>query len=202
MNRRFKIALTILLASLVPLSITAFDDASEMLPVSSSISAEKCDEPEGVLTRLSKYRTWRLVNPSPVKMEPDVAALCAAPPPAHPRPASPHRNKFISVYVNDVGQRAMMTERHPEFPQGSLIVKEKLGNKESQAPELLTVMLKREHGYNPKNGDWEYMVLDGAASKIVERGRMASCSSCHAAYSDTDFVTRIYLPDDVRRRLK
>ncbi len=201
MNRRFKIALPILLASLVPLSITAFDDASGILPVSASISAQKCDEPEGVLTRLSKYKTWRLVNPSPVNMEPAVAALCAAPP-ALPRPANPHRDKFISVYVNDVGQQAMMTERKPEFPQGSLIVKEKLSNRESQAPELLTAMLKRERGYNPNNGDWEYMVLDGPASKIVERGRLASCSSCHVAYSGTDFVTRRYLPDDVRRRLK
>ena len=55
-------------------------------------------------------------------------------------------------------------------------------------------MLKRERGYNPENGDWEYLVLDGAASKIVERGRMASCSSCHAAYSSTDFLTRHIFP--------
>lgn len=199
MNRRFKIALPILLASLAPLSLIAFNGASRKLPVSASISAQQNDDPEQVLTRLSNYKTWRLVNPSPIKMEPAVAALCA---PAFPRPANPHQNKFISVYVNDVGQQAMMTERNPEFPQGSLIVKEKLSNRESQAPELLTVMLKRERGYDPRRGDWEYMMLDGSASKIVERGRLASCSSCHVAYSATDFVTRRYLPDDVRQRLK
>ncbi|MBA3767066.1 MAG: hypothetical protein H0W99_08785, partial [Acidobacteria bacterium] len=121
-----------------------------MRPVSASVSAQKSDEPEQVLTRLSKYKTWTLVNPSPVNMEPAVAALCA--PPALPLPASPHRNKFISVYVNDVGQRAMMTRLHPEFPQGSLIVKEKLSNRDSQAPELLTAMFKRERGYNPESG--------------------------------------------------
>lgn len=200
MNRRFKIALPILLAALVPLGINAFDNASVTLPVPASVSAQKSDEPEQVLTRLSKYRTWALVNPSPVKMDPAVAALCAAP--AFPRPANPHQNKFLSVYVNDVGRQAMMTERNPRFPQGSLIVKEKLSNRESQAPELLTAMLKRERGYNPESGDWEYLVLDGTASKIVERGRLASCSSCHVAYSGTDFVTRLYLPDDVRRKLK
>ena len=96
----------------------------------------------------------------------------------------------------------MMTERNPEFPQGSLIVKEKLSSKESQAPELLTAMLKRERGYDPKRGDWEYLMLDGSASKIIERGRLTNCSSCHVAYSSTDFVTRRYLPDDVRQKLK
>lgn len=199
MNRRFKIALPILLASLVPFSIIAFKNVSGTLPVSASISAEVSDEPEQVLARLSKYKTWRLVNPSPVKMEPAVAALCA---PAFPKPANPHQDKFISVYVNGLGQEAMMTERNPEFPQGSLIVKEKLSDRESQAPEMLTAMFKRERGYDPKRGDWEYLVLDGSASKIVERGRLASCRSCHVAYSSTDFVTRRYLPDDVRQRLK
>lgn len=178
--------------------MTAFDDRSATLPASASATAASA-EPEEVLTRLSKYRTWTLVNPVPVKMDSVVAALCA---PALPRPANPHQNKFISVYVNDVGQRAMLTERAPEFPQGSMIVKEKLSDKESQAPELLTAMLKREKGYNPESGDWEYLVLNGAASKVLERGRLASCSSCHAAYSGTDFVTRRYLPDDVRRKLK
>ena len=200
MSRRFKIALLILLAALVPLiSILAFENAPRRLPVSASISAEQSDKPEHVLARLAQDRTWRLVNPSPVKMEPAVAALCA---PAFPRPANPHQNKFISVYVNDVGRGAMMTELNPKFPQGSLIVKEKLSSRESQAPELLTVMLKREPGYDPRRGDWEYMMLDGSASKIVERGRLTSCSSCHVAYSATDFVTRRYLPDEVRQRLK
>jgi hypothetical protein len=46
------------------------------------------------------------------------------------------------------------------------------------------------------------MVLDGAASKINERGRLASCNACHAAYSSTDYVTRLYLPHDVRAKLK
>ena len=198
MNRRFKITLPILLTLLVSLSITAFDDRSAPLPVSASATAASA-EPEDVLARLSKYRTWTLVNPMPVNMDPVVATLCA---PALPRPANPHRNKFISVYVNDLGQRAMMTERSPEFPQGSMIVKAKLSNKESQAPELLTAMLKREKGYNPESGDWEYLVLNGAASKVLERGRLASCSSCHAAYSGTDFVTRQYLPHEVRQKLK
>lgn len=199
MKRRIKIILLTLLLSLVSLIITVADDGAGTLPVAASAEAQS-DTGDAVLAGLSRYRTWTLVNPSPVKMDAAVAALCAA---VLPRPSvNPHQNKFISVYVNDVGQQAMMTELTPVFPRGSMIVKEKLSSKESREPELLTAMLKREKGYNPESGDWEYLVLDGSASKIVERGRLASCSGCHAAYSHTNFVTRLYLPDDVRRRLK
>jgi hypothetical protein len=188
----------VLLIALVSLGVNAFKNISGTFPVSASVKA-RGDDPEQVLNALSKYRTWTLVNPMPVMMDSVVSTLCAAP---LSRPANPHQNKFLSVYVNETGREAMMTRRAPHFPQGSLIVKEKLGSKESQTPELLTAMLKREKGYNPESGDWEYMLLDGAASKIVERGRLSSCSVCHAAYSSTDYVTRKYLPDDVRSKLR
>lgn len=215
MNRRFKIMLIVLLVALVSLGISAFKLASGTLPVYASVKAID-DDPEQVLARLAKYRTWTLVNPEPVMMDRVASQLCSMPPqgtrviraPDPNRnkyrygPADPHLNKFLSVYVNETGREAMMTQRSPEFPQGSLIVKEKLSTKESQTPELLTAMLKREKGYNPGNGDWEYMLLDGAATEIVERGRMSSCSVCHAAYSSTDYVTRLYLPHDARAKLK
>jgi hypothetical protein len=83
-----------------------------------------------------------------------------------------------------------------------MIVKEKLGSPDSKEPEVLTAMIKREPGYNPGSGDWEYLVLDGAASKIVEQGKLTRCSSCHTSYEHSDFVTRTYLPETVARELK
>ena len=62
---------------------------------------------------------------------------------------NPHADKFITVYVNDLGKQAMMEMRNPDFPKGSVIVKEKLTNQSSAGPELLTVMIKRETGFNP-----------------------------------------------------
>lgn len=215
MNRRFKITLVVLLVALVSLGLNAFKSASGTFPVYASVEA-KGDDPEQVLNALAKYRTWTLVNPEPIMMDRVVSQLCAMPntgarvkPAPDPNrnkfrynPVNPHQDKFLSVYVNETGRESMMTRRSPEFPQGSLIVKEKLGSKESRTPELLTAMFKREKGYNPESGDWEYMLLDGAASKIVERGRLSSCSVCHAAYSSTDYVTRLYLPADVRSKLR
>src|SRR5215510_8248104 len=127
----------------------------------SSPSAEESD-----LASLAKYRQWTLVNPTPQLMEPLAAASCAMIP-GRQEP-SPHLHKYISVFVNPVGREEMMTRQSPKFPVGSIIVKEKLGSPDSKLPEMLTAMIKREPGYNPEGGDWEYLVLDGIASKIVE----------------------------------
>lgn len=156
--------------------------------------------PDPDLTTLAKYRKWTLVNPTPQFMDPPAAISCAIN--VGREKSSPHVQKYVSVYVNPVGREAMMTKRSPKFPIGSMIVKEKLGSADSRSPELLTAMIKREAGYNPENGDWEYLVLDGEASKIVERGKLERCSGCHTWYKKSDFVTRTYLPEQVSRDLK
>jgi hypothetical protein len=169
--------------------------SSRMLP---SPSLTESDKTDSTLSTLSKYRTWTLVNPAPVKMESAVAERCAAVVVRQ----SPHQDKYLSVYVNETGREAMMTQLRPEFPRGSMIVKEKLSERGSRSPELLTAMIKREAGYNPESGDWEYLVLDGTASKITKQGKLDSCNSCHMGYPDTDYVTRAYLSDEVRRQLR
>src|SRR5262245_42191739 len=110
---------------------------------------------ESLRAQLSKHRTWTLVNPGPVMMDAVLAVDCAAP---NLGTNSPHSNKYVSVYVNDAGRAAMMSERYPRFPQGSIIVKEKLSDKTSGVPELSTVMVKRGDGYDQANGNWEYLV--------------------------------------------
>ena len=152
------------------------------------------------LATLAKYRQWTLVNPTPELMAPLPAISCAIIPGREER--SPHLHKYVSVFVNPVGREQMMTKQEPKFPVGSMIVKEKLGKPDSTTPEVLTVMIKRESGYNPENGDWEYLVLNGTASSIFERGKLERCSGCHRSYKHSDFVTRTYLPQTVRSELK
>jgi cytochrome P460 len=154
------------------------------------------------LAKLSKYRGWTLVNPTPVQMDQRTAAMCAAAVPQISTTQNPHFDKYISVYVNEQGREPMMMKRVPSFPVGSMIVKEKLSDKSSKEPELLTAMIKRSAGFYPEGGDWEYLVLDGSASKIVERGKLDQCKACHLLYKHADFVTRLYLPDAVANELK
>lgn len=153
---------------------------------------------------ISGYKSWVRVNPKPLKLSVALNVLCAAPTSASRIDASnnPHRQKYFTVYVNDVGQQAMTGQAKPRFPQGSIIVKEKLPDENATAPELLTVMIKREAGFNPQSGDWEYLVFDGTATRIEGRGKLESCQSCHAANKATDYVFRSYLPDEMRNRLR
>ena len=198
MDLRTLIKLATLLSALALLGVIACSRSPETLqPL--TLSGGQGADPDAVLSSLSKYRAWTLVNPAPAVMEPAVAARCA---PIVVGKDNPHWDKYVSVYVNETGREAMLAERDPEFPAGSMIVKEKLASQSSRSPALLTAMVKREEGYNPEGGDWEYLVLDGTAASVIERGRLESCRGCHAAYASTDYVTRQYLPDEVRRRLR
>jgi hypothetical protein len=167
----------------------------------SSAPAATAREKDAMLSDLAGYKKWTLVNPVPQLMDPQAALDCRAPI-GGPTANDPHSTKYISVYVNQIGRSAMMEQSVPNFPVGSMIVKEKLSEKNSRTPDLLTVMVKHKQGYNTAGGDWEYLVLSGDALVIQSRGKLASCQLCHSAYQHSDSVSRIYLPEDVRRQLK
>ncbi len=177
---------------------SAKSDISERSRAEMSVSDPVEDKDLG---RLREYKAWTIVNPEPVLMDQQTAALCAAVTVTQFQP-SPHSHKYISVFVNSVGRESMLTKREPVFPVGSMILKEKLSSKDSKSPELLTAMIKHEKGYYPEGGDWEYLLLDGAATKIVERGKLQQCNACHQLYKGRDFVTRTYLPRNVANDLK
>ena len=133
-------------------------------------------------------------------MQAKTALLCAAPTAGNRiyGPDNPHHEKYITVYVNAVGRPAMMEQAKPSFPEGSVIVKEKLPDKSSQTPELLTVMIKRGKGFNNESGDWEYMVTDGSGTKVEAQGKLENCQGCHQANQQKDYVFRTYLPYSVK----
>lgn len=188
MRRKLPVKLLIVIAlTLVSLVIVQqFSGAFGSSPTDKT----EADKPDSLLSEIAKYRQWTLVNPTPVMMNPRAAVACAI---VTTGPFDLHETRWVSVYVNPKGASAMMKEDHPSFPVGSIIVKEKLTDKLSEKPELLTAMIKRAPGYNPESRDWEYLVLDGPASKIIERGKLSSCNECHEKYVYTDFVTMRYL---------
>jgi hypothetical protein len=154
---------------------------------------------------IAGYRGWMKVNREPQIMPERTAALCA--PAALPTtdvdgPKNPHRHKYLTVYVNEVGRQAMIGQLKPSFPEGSVIVKEKLPDPSSQVPELMTVMIKRGKGFNPASGDWEYMVVDGTGTKVLAQGKLEACQSCHTVNPGSDYVFRTYLPNEAWTRMK
>lgn len=163
--------------------------------------------PEKVLEGKSEvvgYKNWAKVNDKPQIMVSRVSIMCARPTKKQEEmeSANPHNDKYINVYVNSIGKDEMMTKKQPVFPEGTVIVKEKLSTSDSPNPELLTVMIKREKGFNPENGDWEYMTLNGDATEVTARGKLESCQACHAVDKSTDYVSRRYLPNEIRQKLK
>jgi hypothetical protein len=159
-----------------------------------------------MVKEIEGYKQWAIVNPMPELMPERVAAACAI----WLSPAgvivdgesNPHRDKYFTVYINDVGRQAMLGQKNPKFPVGSVIVKEKLTAKDSKEPELLTVMIKQKKGFNRESGDWEYMVVDGTGTKVEGRGNLQNCQSCHLANRKTDYIFRTYLPDTTASKLK
>lgn len=110
---------------------------------------------------------------------------------------------FGVIYVNEAARRTLLEEKNPSFPVGSIIVREKLLQEEADAaPQLLVAMVKRERGFNPSANDWEFLVLDGSATRITERQKTGSCSDCHRRQENNDFVFRSYLPPAIRFGLK
>ena len=110
-------------------------------------------------------------------------------------PSNPHEKgvkTFARYFANELAQ-AEIYKAAPKFPEGSIIVREKLLKSEDANAELVTVMIKREKGFSRKTGDWEYMIVAGDLNKIQKREKTGSCSKCHAAAEQTDFVFKTYL---------
>jgi hypothetical protein len=152
------------------------------------------------------YKQWTKVNSVPQLMPERVAADCylwkAPGGEVVNGPDNPHRDTYFTVYVNDFGREAMLKRKNPVFPEGTVIVKEKLSTKDSQEPELLTVMIKQNQGFDPASGNWEYMVVDGTGTKVEGRGHLQNCQSCHLAHQKNDYIFRTYLPAKVSSKLK
>jgi hypothetical protein len=145
------------------------------------------------------YRSWTRVTPRLVGMPESLAVDCAA---RAPSPHNPHWRAFFHVYVNSVGRPAMVNQRRPAFPVGTLVVKEKFPRRDAPKPELLTVMRKREKGFDAANGDWEYLAQELPGGRLKAPENLKKCQSCHRKVSERDYVFRDYLPAAVERRLR
>ena len=167
---------------------------------------------------LTDFRTWSRVTKNPFPMNVATAMICVGTPAlrdAHSRKTSPekslHWNHYVHIYVNTPGKPSMQLHG-PAFPEGSVIVKEKFPSNGFRQPDklgystLLTVMRKREPGFDPQNGDWEYFTGDPKTRKLapVIGKALKSCQSCHAHYKDRDFVTKAYLltSEDITRSVQ
>jgi Cytochrome P460 len=118
------------------------------------------------------------------------------PAPAPEKEPATHQGEqsFGVVYANAPARGPLGSLESQTFPVGSIIVREKLARADSEVPELLAVMMKRAPGFNPKAGDWEFLLVNGDASKVIERQKKGSCLDCHASQRERDFVYPLPAP--------
>jgi len=147
------------------------------------------------------------VTTAPVLMQGRVSQLCrpATAQEIADEKANPHLEKFSRFYAAKAGLAAAQGHESVH-PEGTLLIKEKLPvildksvDKDGKLaagskPELFTGMLKREKGFNPACGDWEFFTVSGDAGKITSRGKLANCMDCHQRFADRDFTSRKLVP--------
>ncbi len=98
-----------------------------------------------------------------------------------------HGQTFGVVYANDLALAEAKNER-PEFPVGSIFVREKNVLENSPVPQTVIAMVKREKGFSSATNDWEFFLFDGYLMNLKVRETVGSCSTCHVAAAKTDWV--------------
>jgi len=131
------------------------------------------------------YQKWKLVTPTPLDMSPALALLCRSA--LVTEVENPHNPRVFRVFVNKAGEKAMMKRGRGNFPDGTVIVKEKYPRKSKLDPksfELATIMLKMD-------GVWHYSMI--GPDRKPTRADEQVCMKCHRVNKKNDYVFRPYV---------
>lgn len=155
------------------------------------------------------YLTWETHTEEPQNISAEIFGLCRSPSAAEEAfVESVHGDElYLFDWLNPAAQRgaAQFGEANaplvpPErpfeplldggvaFEVGAAIVKEKLV-RTGQGYELaaLGLMVKREPGFDPASGDWEFGYWTPAEGMLSGAAETTACAACHSS-SPTDFV--------------
>ncbi len=146
---------------------------------------------EATQSLIADYLSWPRINKEPVRMAGVVLTLCIGPGPEH-NPDNPHMEKYIVAYGNPAAEKVLRGEWPYKFPEGAVIVKQKLPEKDSTEPELLTIMVKAEEGSRPDFGDWKFFTASGDG-KVDAVRKEKECFSCHEKQAESDYVFGSYV---------
>lgn len=106
----------------------------------------------------------------------------------------PHTHSSVSIFMSEDAAKTFLSGV-PPYATGAVIVKQKHRlayhldgdfSKKVQPADGVGGMVKREPGYDPEHGDWEYFYFEDPSE--IESGRIASCVECHRAAKNTDYV--------------
>jgi len=142
------------------------------------------------------YSSFHSVTKDPIRISKEAFELCRPRSDAFTaerKARGPHFAPAVKLFANDIALKQLRTEETYAMPVGATIVKEKWWNEAEKSPYAYAAMIKREPGYDPKHGNWEYVYVPISEEKPVERGLLKSCIDCHATAEKRDFLFRKYL---------
>lgn len=159
-----------------------------------SLGEMKSTTIEQIDVAVKNYPSWKRVNHTRFKMADVVAMMCRTVTPEEytQLAKSLHFKHFVEVFVNAKGAKRMFESNTKPYPVGTVIVKAKFSHARGGTPELLTVMRKRETGFDTKNGDWEYAAIDPKTMRAPKQ-EIKHCQSCHQEVATADFVYGSYV---------
>ena len=140
------------------------------------------------------YRKWHALTREPYPVPPALFFMCVHPPvqltAEQLREHGPHNMRYIRVFVNEAARIAFGQRATKPFPPGSVIVKEKLMSPEAPSHAGIGVMVKRQAGFDPAAGDWQFLFVPEGS--FAPNATASVCSDCHRAKRTEDFVFGSY----------
>jgi hypothetical protein len=140
---------------------------------------------------MASYRTWQPQTPEPVAISAYIFGLCRLPTlPEMEFLESEHGDgRYLQDWANAQAEAGIARRGAPPFDPGSVIVKEKYVTT-GTGPELVAIamMIKREPGFQPAQGDWDYAYYEPELGVIQTKAQSDYCSGCHIAAAESDFV--------------
>ena len=149
-------------------------------------------KPDAASAVFKKYYKWDRMTPKPVPAAGEAKERCSPTPGVTAGP--PGADGYFRLFVSDLAKPVFALPASTPFPEGAMLVKELLAAPKGSDPRTLLAMVKREQGFNPTNGNWEFFVLRITdIPVVVDSGRITYCAACHSKAKQQDFVFRNYL---------
>ena len=130
----------------------------------------------------SVYKAWHKMTDRAYSVPPQEARFCE--PQLQRIPRGPHEDNKILVYMNDLAKNSY--ESDTGYPVGSIIVKEKLSQSDSEAEAGVNGMLVDLGGMLKKAEGWQYFYIE--KGRLVELANLSNCAKCHKRAEKFDFV--------------
>jgi len=136
----------------------------------------------------------KLITPTPRLVSEAIATLCTSPSPdliaTEAARTGPHAGTLVNIYVSE-GAAKLMDSSSRWFPEGSIVLKEKLSSDGTVA--AVGGMIKRAPGFDRSHNDWEYFYAE--QDQKMNKGLLQNCIACHVKVESTDYVYTLKKPD-------